>query len=317
MSTQNGSNMSDQQLVDQYDVEIDVKKLFGIIWADKFRVIAVTIIFVIISIGYALTVPNQYQATVLLAPAQQGSGGLAGAGGQLGGLAALAGVSLGGGEADETQIATAIMKSWSFIEAFIEDNDIAVEVFAAKGWDKGKGELKFEPDWYDTSKGQWLIKSDKGAELGPPTSWKLYEEFLKKLSISEDKKTGLISVSIEFYSPEIALSWVELYVSAINKHMQERKIAKVSKNIEYLNAQIKKTSITEMKAVFYTIIEEQIKSQMLAQASPDYAFASVSPGMLPERKSQPHRVLIVAMGAIIGVILALVLAFGAHFRKTI
>ena len=50
---------------------------------------------------YALSVPNQYIATALLAPAQQESGGLSGALGQLGGLASLAGVSIGGGESSE------------------------------------------------------------------------------------------------------------------------------------------------------------------------------------------------------------------------
>ena len=45
--------------------------------------------------------PNQYKATALLAPAQSSGGGLSGALGQLGGLASLAGVSIGGGESSE------------------------------------------------------------------------------------------------------------------------------------------------------------------------------------------------------------------------
>ena len=82
--------------------------------------------------------------------------------------------------------------------------------------------------------------------------------------------------------------------------MQLRKMAKVTSNIEYLQAQIEKTSIAEMKDVFYTIIQEQIKNKMLAEASPEYVFVAVNPSMLPEEKSQPKRALICVVGALIG-----------------
>ena len=81
-------------------------------------------------------------------PSQSG-GGLSGALGQLGGLASLAGVSIGGGESSESQIAQEIMKSWSFVEGFIADNDLAVEVYAAEGWSKGSNELQINQDAYD------------------------------------------------------------------------------------------------------------------------------------------------------------------------
>lgn len=57
------------------------------------------------SIIYALSVPDQYRASALLVPAHSDCGDLSGALGQLGGLASLAGVSLGGGQISETQIA--------------------------------------------------------------------------------------------------------------------------------------------------------------------------------------------------------------------
>ena len=121
---------------EQYDDEIDLRELFGVLWAGKIKIIAITAVFAIASVIYALSVPNQYKATALLAPAQSDGGGLSGALGQLGGLASLAGVSLGGGEGGEAQIAQEIMKSWSYIESFIDDNNIAVEVYAAEGWNK-------------------------------------------------------------------------------------------------------------------------------------------------------------------------------------
>ena len=95
----------------QYDDEIDLKELFGVLWTGKILIVAITAVFAIGSVLVALSIPNQYKATALLAPAQADGGGLSSALGQLGGLASLAGVSIGGGESSESQIAQEIMKS--------------------------------------------------------------------------------------------------------------------------------------------------------------------------------------------------------------
>ena len=302
------------QISDQYDDEIDLRELFSVLWAGKTKIIAITAVFAVASVIYALSVPNQYKATALLAPAQQESGGLSGALGQLGGLASLAGVSIGGGESSESQIAQEIMKSWSFVEGFIADNDLAVEVYAAEGWSKGSNELQINQDAYDSEGSEWLIEDDSGV-VGPPSSWQLFKAFSERVAVSEDKKSGLVSVSIEYYSPQIAKQWLDLYISAINKHMQARQVKKVSNNISYLEAQIGKTSIAEMREVFYTIIEEQTKNKMVAEASPDYAFVAVSPSMVPEEKSQPKRALICILGTLLGGMLSVLLVLVMHYAK--
>jgi len=315
MSAHRNNNTPDQGMQSQYDDEIDLRELFGILWAGRIKILAITAVFAITSVFYALSVPDQYKATALLSPAQSSGGGLSGALGQLGGLAAMAGVSLGGGETSEAQVAQEIMKSWNFIDGFIESNKLAVEVYAADGWNKGSNELQIDSDIYDVSKSQWLVEDDDTGGLGPPSSWKLFEKFSEKLAVSEDKKSGLLSVSIEYYSPQIAKQWLDLYVAAINDHMQKRKMAKVTRNIEYLEAQIKKTNIAEMQEVFYTIIEEQIKSKMLAEASPDYAFVAVSPSMVPEEKSQPKRALICILGTLLGGMLSVLWVLVMHYGR--
>ena len=298
----------------EYDDEIDLRELFGVLWSGKIKIIVITAIFAVGSVFYALSVPNQYRATALLAPAQSDGGGLSSALGQLGGLASLAGVSIGGGESSESQIAQEIMKSWSFVETFIADNDLAVEVYAAEGWSKGSNELHINQDVYDSESGDWLTEDSNG-NIAPPTSWQLFKTFSGMLSVSEDKKSGLVSVSIEYYSPQVAKEWLDLYVSAINEHMQSRQVAKVSNNISYLEAQIDKTSIAEMREVFYTIIEEQTKNKMVAEASPDYAFVAVSPSMVPEEKSQPKRALICILGTLLGGMLSVLLVLVTHYAR--
>ena len=308
------SNTPDQPSLNQYDDEIDLRELFGVLWAGKIKIIAITAVFAIASIIYALSVPNQYKATALLAPAQSSGGGLSGALGQLGGLASLAGVSIGGGGSSEGQIAQEIMKSWSYIEGFIADNDLAVELAAVQGWSKGSNELQINDGVYDTENKKWLIENVDGL-AGPPSSWSQFKAFSGRLTVSENKISGLVSVSIEYYSPQIAKQWLDMYVAAINAHMQQRQVAKVTNNITYLQAQIEKTSIAEMRAVFYKIIEEQTKSKMMAEASPDYAFVVVSPSMVPEERSQPKRAIISIVGTLLGGMLSVLLVLVMHYAR--
>jgi LPS O-antigen subunit length determinant protein (WzzB/FepE family) len=302
------------QISNHFDDEIDLRELFTVLWAGRVKIIAITAVFAVASVIYALSVPNQYKATILLSPSQSTNSGISGALGQLGGLASLAGVSIGGGESNESQLAQEIMKSWGFIEGFIAENDIAVEVYAAEGWDKGSNKLQIDQDFYDPETKSWLVEDDFGQQ-GPPSSWELYESFSERLTVSEDKKSGLFSVSIEYYSPQMAKQWLDLYISSINKHMQERQMIKVDSNIEFLEAQIEKTEITGMREVFYTIIEEQIKSKMLAEASPNYVFEAVSPSMVPAQKSQPKRALICILGVLLGGMLSVLLVLVMHYAR--
>jgi len=290
------------QITQFHDDEIDLRELFSVLWAAKKLIVAVTAVFALVSVIFAISQPNKYEASALLTPAQNSSAGLSGVLdnlGGLGGLASLAGVEIGAGSGGEAEIAQEILLSWGFVEKFVEENNLAVEVFAADGWDRESNQLSIDNDLYDIDEKRWTRNPPSGKTVNP-TSWELYKEFLELVSISTDKKTGLISLSVEYYSPYIARQWVDQLVVAINQYMQQRKLQMVNTNIEYLEAQILKTSIARMKEVFYIVIEEQIKNKMLAEASPEYVFVTVSPAMVPEVKSQPKRALICILGVLLG-----------------
>ena len=303
---------NEQNIAEHYDDEIDLRELFSVLWNGKKLIIGITAIFALVSVFYALSIPNQYRATALVSPAQGSGGGLSGALGQLGGLASLAGVSIGGGESSEAQVAQEIMRSRGFIEEFISENNLAVEVFAAEGWDMGSNQLEINSDIYDVDSLLWVRDAPAG-KTAEPSGWELFKKFSGMFSVSEDKKTGMVSISVEYFSPELAKEWVDRLVIGINQHMQSRKLEKVNINIQYLEAQIQKTSIAEMREVFYTIIEEQIKSKMLAEASPEYAFVTVSPAMAPEEKSHPKRALICILGTLLGGMLATLIVLVRHY----
>ena len=305
----------DKKMINKDD-EVDLFGLLSLLWNEKVKIFSITLGFAVFSVLYALSLSNQYKATALLAPAQQQSAGLPGSLGQLSGLASLAGVNISRGMTDESQIAQQIMKSWSFIEKFIVVNGLEVEVFAVDGWDETQDLLEINDDVYNYTDGEWLLEDDDTGELREPSSWELFKVFNRLLTVSENKKTGLVTVEIKYYSPKIAKRWLDLFVDAINSHMQKRQIDKVSANIKYLQDQIAKTPIAEMQEVFYTIIEEQIKSKMLAEASPEYAFVTVRPGMVPEEKYSPKRAQICILITFLGGVLSVTWVLVMHYLRS-
>jgi len=283
-----------------YDDEIDLRELFSVLWAGKKLIVAVTAIFAVVSVIYALSLANQYKASAVVSSAHSGGSSLGAMAGQLGGLASLAGINIGSGESNETQEAMEIMQSWGFLEAFIQTHKLQVPVYAATGWDEPSNSLKLDDDLYDAASKRWLIEDDASGENRAPSSWELYESFKSRVAVSQDKTSGLINVSVEYYSPQIAKQWVDLFIRTINDYMRARKLEQVNRNIEYLTVQIEKTAIADMREVFYELIEEQTKSKMLAEASPEYAFVTVSRAMVPEEKSQPKRALVCILGTLLG-----------------
>ena len=285
------------------ETELDFRSLFNIFWERKYLILGITSLFIIFSIIYSLQIPNQYKATTSLAPSEN-TGAILGqsVNSPLGGFAGLVGFSGMEPAATEAELAMEIMQSWGFIETFIKNNNIEVELSASEGWDEKTNKLIINQDIYDLDKSVWVGNK--------PSSWKQFKLFSGIFEVQKLKNSVTILLSFEFFSPHKAKEWLDLYVVSINDHMRERRIKRVERNIEYLQNQLVKTSKAVMETVFYNLIEEQTKTLMLAEANiDDYVFMTVSKSMLPEEKSYPFRRVIVIQYTLIGGILSFLLVF--------
>ena len=112
---------NDRDLQNQYAAgEIDLRELFMILWSGKGLISAITGFAAVISVFVALSLPNVYTATALLAPAETSGGGVSSLMKQYGGLAGLAGVSLpGGDEGSRVQLGMQLMQSRAFVSDFV------------------------------------------------------------------------------------------------------------------------------------------------------------------------------------------------------
>ena len=71
---------NDTQSPQPYDDEIDLRELFSVLWAGKILIVAITAVFALVSVGYALSLANQYKASAVVSPADTGGSSLGGDG---------------------------------------------------------------------------------------------------------------------------------------------------------------------------------------------------------------------------------------------
>jgi uncharacterized protein involved in exopolysaccharide biosynthesis len=292
--------------------EIDLRELFSAIWAGKWVIIATTFLFSVAAVFYALSLPNIYKSEVTLAPAGE-SGGL-NIPGQLGGLAALAGVNLGGKGGDKTVLALEILKSREFLGRFIEENDLYLPIMAAEGWDRTEDKLLLDSKIYNQQTKQW-VRNVKEPFKPKPSTLETYEEFKKLFSVNQDKTSGMVKLSVEHYSPYLAKTWAEKLVRSINEEMRTRELAEAERSIAYLNSQISKTNLADVRTMLYSLIEEQTKTVMLANVRDEYVFKTVDPAVVAEKKSKPARALIVLLIILLGAMLSSLIVLVRHFNR--
>ena len=298
------------------DDEIDLKELFAVLWDGKYIISAITGIAAVISVFIALSLPNIYTATALLAPAESSGGGLSGLMKQYGGLASLAGVPLPGGqESSRAQLGMELMKSRAFIGNFVERHDILPELMAVESWEQASGNVLFNGEVYDSATKTWVREVDP-PQSPQPSAQEAHKAFTGILGISEDSQTSYVSVSIEHQSPVVAAQWVSWLVEDVNAAVRMQDVDEAKKSIEYLKQQAAKTSLADLQTMFFELIQSQTETVMLAEVRPEYVFKIIDPAVVPEVRSKPSRALICVLGTLLGGMLGIVIVLIRHYGRS-
>lgn len=298
-----------------YDDEIDLRELFGVLWAGKVEIVVGVLLSALVAVSYALYLPDKYTSEALLAPRNDGGSG--GALGQLaaqyGGLASLAGVNLGGvGEQGKTAIAIEMLKSRDFFGKYLYDS-VLIDLMASKSWDPGDNEVVIDENLFDIKTQAWVRETGNGLQAKPSVQ-EAHKAFVERaFSVSEDKQSGFVTISVTHYSPTVARDWVVKIVESVNEAVRAREVREAENSIAFLKDQTAKTNLVSLTQVFAELIEQQTKTMMLASASDEYVFQVIDPPVAPELKSEPQRALICVLGVLLGGMLAVVFVLIRHY----
>ncbi|WP_028886467.1 hypothetical protein [Teredinibacter turnerae] len=262
---------------------------------DKYIVLSILLFTVLCFLLFSYYLPEEFESEAVLMPSEDilSSAG-AQVGAPLGGLASLAGLSFPTNA--KTGLALEILRSRKFILEFVELNKLEVELMAVSGWDAGSQRLIVDQGIYDSKKGEWVN--------GEPLKRDLYIRFQKLFSVSQTEDNFII-LRMRYYSGELAKKWLYMVISAINEEIRVRDFSNASKKIEFLREKESVVQKSEAKAVFYKLLEEQIKQAMVAEVADEYVFTIIDPPFLPEKKIYPKRALFAVGGLLAGFLICL------------
>jgi len=301
-----------------FDDEIDLRELFLVLWDGKVWISAITAAAAAISVFVALSLPNIYESKALLAPKSDGgSGGLSRLAAQYGGLASLAGINLsgvGGGDVSKAALAQEKLKSLSFFTEHLY-SEVLVDLMAVDYWDAATGEIVIDSSVYNQGTSQW-IREVSFPRKAKPSAQEAHEAFLKVITLSEDKQSGFVTLSVQHESPVVAKLWADMLIDRINEEIRAEDVGEAEASIAFLEAQREQTSLVSLDEVFAQLIEEQTKTIMLANVSKDYVFDIIDPPVVPELKSKPSRALICVLGTLLGGMLGIVWVLVRHYARS-
>jgi hypothetical protein len=234
----------------------------------------------------ALTLEPIYRASVLLSPAEPASGGtstISRFADQFAPLASLLGGEVTGGFAGK-DVWIATLQSRRVTESFIRERDL-LPILLPKLWDATLGR------WKDDSFTPESIVDD---------AVRRFDDEIR--AVAEDRRTGLITLSIEWNDPVLAAEWATSLVDRTNEFLRERAIDEAKRSISFLEGELNKTSVVERQQIIYRLMESKTSEIMMANARDQYAFVVVDPAVAPDVDDFifPRRVVIVGIGLIMG-----------------
>jgi uncharacterized protein involved in exopolysaccharide biosynthesis len=228
--------------------------------------------------------PRVYSGETLLAPAQQDKAGSGLLSGGVANIAALAGVDLGGDSHKEEAIA--YLRSRDLAREFITQTRSAQSICT---FDRGL---------------LAVFTSESCARIGVEDAVTRFDRAVR--FVVEDRRTGLLSLRIDWGDPKVAADWSNAYVRLANRRLRDRDIADADARLRYLESEISRSNLVELHQAAARLMESTMNKEMLARVQADYSFRVIDPAVASPRNRyvRPHFVIETFVGLLVGASLA-------------
>ena len=213
------------------DDEIDLRALIKVIWAGRKFILTVTGVITFIGLLYALLATPYYKSTLTLYPASSETGTL----GQLQGIAATFGMNVGGSETNYN--IPDVVKSRRIRKMILEQHWITEKynypIDLVTFWEiNDTTGISINPILWVKN----VLAAPTGSEEDIVIGWE--EEVLERLkdliSVSEDRKTGLIRIDVLLEEPELSADVANYIAVAANDYIQGEHSIEASRNRNFI-----------------------------------------------------------------------------------
>jgi len=276
------------------DDEINLLDLLIVLGKHKKMIVGVTFFVALLAIGSSLLMPKIYTATARILPPQQSQSSATALLNQLGGLAGMAGSSLGIKNPNDLYVA--MLESRSLMEKIVKRFDLQ--------------KVYEQETMTDTLK---VLENSTAFNSG---------------------KDGVISVEVSDKDPQLAANIANAFIEELNTLMQTYSLTDASQKRTFFEQQLRQakdrltnaelvldktpnTSLEYLDAIrnlkyqeaVWEIIAKQFEMSKMDEAKDFPLIQVLDKAIPPEKKSKPKRSLIVILATLVAFFLAVIWAF--------
>lgn len=282
------------------DDEIDLRELFKAIWLGR------TIIFVSVVASIALAVVYLWSAdrkfTVNYTLQTVSSDGAGAKFSSLGGLAAIAGVSIPTGGSNELNAFKSLIQSEEVAAELLKDENLIREMYAGE-WNV-EDSLFARPKQSMFSQLKLYLKvvltGGKIPVYIPPNPARVSNWLKSGFTVSEDNQTGFLKLESETSSPDLVLKVILSCVVITDRIIKDRFIEGAENTIAFYQSKISSANAREHREALAQLITQEQKKLMLASSGSFYVVQPLTAPTISMAPTSPKSSLVLALSLVLG-----------------
>lgn len=281
------------ELADRKGEELDLLELLRVLWQRKWFLLPCAALSVSAAFIYVLNARTWYRAEAVVMQAEQGS--LPGALSQFGGLASLAGIRMAG--ESNAELPLAVLRSRDFSSRFVATAKVDESLLT-------EGLLRSTPEGRKAAGDEALLAN----------ATDYFRENV--LTIADDKKTGLITVSMRWVQSHSAAEWANAFVELLNERLRAQAIAEAEQNVGFLRQALGEAAVPALQQSIGRVLESEMQKLLLAKSNGEFAFRVIDRAVVPREPVAPRRLMILALSLGLGSALGVAIALGLHLAAS-
>jgi uncharacterized protein involved in exopolysaccharide biosynthesis len=269
---------------EDYNDEINLLDYFNVLKKRKSLIIIIVSLSVVAAIIVSFLLPKIYAARAVVMPVDASQE-------RLGGMSSLAmqfGISTP--SAPNTTEIVSLLNSNVLLEKVIKTHNLLPVFFSSES-------LKNTPD----------IKK----------SWNALRYMKKIFRVNNNKREGIIELSVEFSDPEKSAEILKHILAELTNYMSSEAKRVAETNRKYLETLIDKNADPLIRQKIYTLIAQQIETSMMAEVKENFAFKILDPPKVPDRKIKPSKRKIVMLAFFVSLFGSIFIAFFMEYWEKV
>lgn len=205
-----------------------------------------------------------------------------------------------------------VLKSRDFFKTLYLNDNFIINTQAASGYNEVTKEIIYDESLVNLSKKEWLTANGESLK---PLFGQSFKNFNDNFSSNIDLGEGKISLSFNHYSPYYSKEALLMINDNLNSYIRIIKSAEVMERKDFLDIELKKTSIPYIKNNLSQLMLNEIEKQVFYSNSGNIYFDTIDKPSHGERFA-PKRTLMVFYSIVLGFIFSSTLLIVINFIRS-